>query len=457
MSKVTRSVTRPSSFLAAFLPEAAKRRSSAARRSRPVAGIGFETLPPRQMLAGDIAAGPSQVAEGSAYALQLNTTAIGTWTIKWGDGQQSTVNQLSPAMPVSSASHVYADGSASYTISATFKSAAASQTKSIPVKVLNVAPQVAISGNLFSLSGDKYKLERSQVIDPGKDTISKWIVNWGEGQPETYPGSATTFQHSYGILAGGSKTVKVTAVDEDGSYQVYNARVFLVPTLVGVPLPSADPILAGALRGKYGAGWEEGYYREIMKMQIAAWRTWGYNLAANHMEHFLKNSGLNYTGNAADKVEAQVHGYNLIKNEIGKDIAKALRDDPYATRVPIEILDRNVGWGLEGATSGELDNPHMFNAYGGAELTVRGIATRRSPTDENWVVAKAFVLIADTYDWGPTDYGVRLIHHVYNAGHQLQTRFGYGKFRTSVQFEDTYTPRVLPPTGNENDFPLPGL
>jgi len=455
MSKVTRSVTRPSSFLAAFLPEAAKRRAATARRSRPVVGIGFETLPPRQMLAGDIAAGPSKVAEGSAYALQLNTTAIGTWTIKWGDGQQSTVNQLSPAMPVSSASHVYADGSASYTISATFKSAAASQTKSIAVKVLNVAPQVAITGNLFTLDGDRYTLQRSQVIDPGKDTISQWIVNWGDGVSQKYPGSATSFSRVYG--GSGTKNITVTAVDEDGSYKVYSGPVFVVLSKINVPALAGNGPLNAALQKKYGAAWEEGYYREIMKMQIAAWRTQGYNLAANHMEHFLKNSGLNYTGNAADKVEAQVHGYNLIKNEIGKDIAKALRDDPYATRVPIEILDRNVGWGLEGVTSGEWNNPHMFNAYGGAELTVRGIATRRSPTDENWVVVKAFVLIADTYDWSPTDYGVRLIDRVYNAGHQLQTRFGYGKFRTLVQFEDTYTPRVLPPTGNENRFPLPGL
>jgi hypothetical protein len=424
-----------------------EQRPAVARRSRSVTGIGFETLASRQMLAANIATGPSQVAEGAPYVLQLNTKAIGTWTINWGDGQQSTVNQLSPALPVSAANHIYADGSASYAIKATFKSGTASQSKSIAVKVLNVAPQVAITGNLFVYSGSTYRLERSQVIDPGRDTISKWVVDWGHGRPETYPGSATSFKHNYGGY--GSAQVKVTAVDEDGSYQVYSAPVYVASGSGSIPYWVNDAVMITALKNKYGTAVNEGYCREVLKMQIDEWRSLGYNIAANHMEHFLKNSGLNYDGNASDKVEAAVHGYAVIEAEIAKDIVEALWRNPSATSVPINILDRTVGWGLEGISSNEWFNPHMFNAYGGAELTVRGTATRRSPYDDRWVVVNATVIIADTYDWSPTDGGIRLINKVYRAANELQTAYKYGKFRTMVRFEDTYTPRALPPSDLE--------
>lgn len=431
-----------------------KRRPAVPRQSRPFTGIGFETLAPRQMLAANIATGPSQVAEGAPYVLQLNTTAIGTWTINWGDGQQSTVNQLSPALPVSAASHIYADGSANYAIKATFKSGTALQSTSIAVKVLNVAPQVAITSNLFVYVGSKYSLTRSQVIDPGRDTIRSWIVDWGDGAKSTYSGNATLFDHTYTRAA--IARVKVTAFDEDGSYQVYDAPVCVSAGSLKIPDPASNPAVKAHLQAKYGAAWEEAYYREIMKMQIDEWRALGYEIAANHMEHFLKKCGLNYE-EVAEKTEAQVHGYALIKAEIAKDIAAALLKNPFATSVPITILDREVGWGLEGTTSGEWNNPHMFNAYGGAELTVRGTATRRSSTDSQWCVANATVIIADTYDWSPTDYGIRLLDKVYNAGHQLQMRFGYNKFRTMVRFEDTYTPRVVPPVANDapdNGAPL---
>ncbi len=86
--------------------------------------------------------GPSSIGEGSAYTLSLNPGGWEAsrlhWLVNWGDG---VVQQITG--PASTATHVYGDGPASYTISATANDGIGNYTPSpLAVSVENSDPVV---------------------------------------------------------------------------------------------------------------------------------------------------------------------------------------------------------------------------------------------------------------------------------------------------------------------------
>ena len=93
--------------------------------------------------------GAATVDEGSSYTLNFSvgsdpgTDTLTGWTINWGDGATETV-----AGSAASATHIYADGPASYTISATAsdEDGTYAAANTISVTVANVAPTAAITG-----------------------------------------------------------------------------------------------------------------------------------------------------------------------------------------------------------------------------------------------------------------------------------------------------------------------
>src|SRR5439155_60318 len=91
--------------------------------------------------------GPAMVNEGSPYTLSLSFSDPGahtppSWTINWGDGTTATlVNNPS------SATHVYADGPNSSTISAraTTDDGTFAAGNTVTVSIQNVAPQLTVN------------------------------------------------------------------------------------------------------------------------------------------------------------------------------------------------------------------------------------------------------------------------------------------------------------------------
>ena len=57
--------------------------------------------------------------------------------------------------------------------------------------------------------------------DPGADTISGWVITWGDGNVETVTGNPSTTNHVY-AEGPNSYTLSVTATDEDGTYDATN-------------------------------------------------------------------------------------------------------------------------------------------------------------------------------------------------------------------------------------------
>jgi large repetitive protein len=131
-------------------------------------------------------------------------------------------------------------------------------TTSTTVTVNNVAPTLTATGAATVGGGDTYTLTLTDV-DPGNDTISSWIVNWGDGTIDTYVGDPSSVTHVYSNdLAGLTFNISVSAIDEDGQYFEAN---LLAPayggdfvneydgfggTFVGSFAPSSDGILGHA-------------------------------------------------------------------------------------------------------------------------------------------------------------------------------------------------------------------
>ena len=82
--------------------------------------------------------------------------------------------------------------------------------------VSNVAPTIAISGAANVDEGSAYSLTLGAVTDPGTDTVSSYIVHWGDGNSDTY-GTNGAKSHTY---ADGpdDHAITVDLVDEDGTF-----------------------------------------------------------------------------------------------------------------------------------------------------------------------------------------------------------------------------------------------
>ena len=89
-------------------------------------------------------------------------------------------------------------------------------TDSFGWSAANVAPTIAISGASNVNEGSSYSLTLGAVTDPGTDTVSAYVVNWGDGNSDNY---ATNGVHTH-TYADGPNTHNVTVdlTDEDGTF-----------------------------------------------------------------------------------------------------------------------------------------------------------------------------------------------------------------------------------------------
>jgi hypothetical protein len=175
--------------------------------------VTVDNVAPTILLSGN-----SNVNEGSSYALTLDTITdpgvdtVTSWVVHWGDGQTNTFTSAGVK------THVYADGPNLYTISVdlTDEDGAYTNAGSKNVTVDNVAPTILLGGSSNVNEGSPYVLTLGAVTDPGVDTVTQWVVHWGDGQTDTFAsGGAKT--HTY---ADGPNlyTIWVDLTDEDGSY-----------------------------------------------------------------------------------------------------------------------------------------------------------------------------------------------------------------------------------------------
>ncbi|MHB1186315.1 PKD domain-containing protein, partial [Thiobacillus sp.] len=166
--------------------------------------------------------GNGTVAEGSVYTLNISKSDPGadiitSYSVDWGDGGATVVLTAAElAAQSGNVQHTYADGTVGRTITvqATDEDGTWSQTKAVTVE--NVAPTIALSGNLTVNEGATYTLTLGAVTDPGQDTPTSYTINWGDGNAEAV-NSLGDYTHVY---ADGTvnRTISVLVTDEDGAH-----------------------------------------------------------------------------------------------------------------------------------------------------------------------------------------------------------------------------------------------
>src|SRR4029077_11972679 len=124
------------------------------------------------------------------------------------------------------------------------------RANALSVTVNNVAPTIAISGATSVNEGSAYSLTLGAVTDPGTDTVSSYIVHWGDGGSNTYLTNGVK-THTY---ADGPNNYSITVdlVDEDGTYlNRANAK--------SVTVNNASPVVSPlTLTGGTGTAWLAG-------------------------------------------------------------------------------------------------------------------------------------------------------------------------------------------------------
>ena len=110
--------------------------------------------------------------------------------------------------------------------------------------VNNVAPTIAISGAASVNEGSLYSLTLGTVTDPGTDTVSSYLVHWGDGSSDTYTSTGVK-THTY---ADGPNTRAITVdlTDEDDTFlnagNAFSVTVNNVAPTVGTVAVTFDPI-----------------------------------------------------------------------------------------------------------------------------------------------------------------------------------------------------------------------
>jgi PKD repeat protein len=159
--------------------------------------------------------GVSTPDEGATYTLHLTATdpgadTITSWEIVWGDGTTETVSGNPEFV-----THVYLDGPAAHSISATAtdEDGTWNAANTISVAVQNVTPSVALSGADSAYRGSVYRLTIGEVADPGDDTVTGYRVHWGDGQSDV-TGTGGELTHVY-VDCVGPITITIDLLDED--------------------------------------------------------------------------------------------------------------------------------------------------------------------------------------------------------------------------------------------------
>lgn len=93
-------------------------------------------------------------------------------------------------------------------------------TASTIIEVSNVGPVIDLGEDCLIHEGDSVSLDLTRITDPGNDTINSVTVDWGDGSVETFD-TLETVSHVY-VDGPAEFTIKVTLVDEDGTWTAAN-------------------------------------------------------------------------------------------------------------------------------------------------------------------------------------------------------------------------------------------
>ncbi len=163
---------------------------------------------------------PYDISEGEGVSLDASLTIdvdSAALTYTWDlDGDDSFDDAVGIAPFVSWAqlqSFNIIDGDQSYSIKVRVDDGEGGTNDAMgTINLANAAPTLTISG----LAGQLYTLNLS-ASDPGDDTITGWVINWGDGTIDTVVGNPPSTTHIYNHT-GFTYHILASATDEDGTF-----------------------------------------------------------------------------------------------------------------------------------------------------------------------------------------------------------------------------------------------
>jgi hypothetical protein len=201
-----------------------------------------------------------------------------------------------------------------------------------------------------------------------------------------------------------------------------------------------------------------------LRGQITAWRTSGYNFAADLMQYFMDGKGpQDYTPTKANIDEVKQHGRGRILDMVFYHIwnGSASTDPPATGTYNINITHpgkgstapSNIRWWYV------RDDKNMLNAYGGADLNVTGkvhtirrdivlgLFLRAAPDDWRWM-GMTQVRLGDLYTFdstsGPKTYVSAQWDESYDAALWLERNCGFKPFYHEMSFDLSWKWEGLP-------------
>ena len=179
------------------------------------------------------AGGPYNVPEGSSISLSGagSTDPDGValtyeWDLNYdGAASQRTLPAFPPRFPPPASTAMPRAPWRYGLATAKERSARIAQAQ---INVTNVSPTIALAGSPQVDEGSLYTLTLGAVTDPGPDTVTQYLVNWGDGVVEPFS-TAGAKTHTYADDgAQPTKTISVSLVDEDGTHAAAGTRAVAV-------------------------------------------------------------------------------------------------------------------------------------------------------------------------------------------------------------------------------------
>ncbi len=121
---------------------------------------------------------------------------------------------------------------------------------STTVTVGNVAPVIALDGAASVDEGSEYTLTLGAVTDPGEDSVTQYVVHWGNENSDTYTaGGEVTHTYADGDA---TPTITVDLIDEDGTHLGAGELSLTVDNVAPVitAFSSSSPGFGGAAEGE---------------------------------------------------------------------------------------------------------------------------------------------------------------------------------------------------------------
>ena len=115
-------------------------------------------------------------------------------------------------------------------------------TDTAQLTITNTPPDLTVTGSSSIIAGALYTVNLG-VTDPGADTVTSWIINWGDGTVDTIAGNPATASHTYSRIR--SYDVTAAVVDEDGTF---TSSELLVANYLAAAVPELDGNTGDALR-----------------------------------------------------------------------------------------------------------------------------------------------------------------------------------------------------------------